>query len=231
MNNGPSGRTPAYQTNAVIPNLHFQAKYKSDVAIFGCGIDYKRLKPRTFTTYPKTTKKLNTDAYVDCAALLAYGQLKFGKLTISSKTILANNTSESLMTGAFGVSEYNAATGHEEYTPYTHWFIWGNINYGDKLKSNLFGGYLKNMGALENIVAPDPTIGLGTSVYGMGETIDAMYRFAFTESYTSGKVTFSLEVEQNIALYGSFDYADKGRIIHSKAAKNTRLLATMYYYF
>jgi hypothetical protein len=232
INNGPNGRLPANQTNAVIPNLHFQTKYKSEMAIFGWGIDYKRLKPRIFTTSTAITpQKFSTDATVDCIALLAYGQIKFGKLTISSKTILANNTSESLMTGAFGVSDYDAVTGHEEYTPYTHWFIWGNISYGNKLKSNLFGGYLKNLGAGENIVAPNPTSGLTTSVFGLGESIGSMYRLVYTESYTSGKVTFALEVEYNNALYGTIDYTDKGRIVNAKAASSTRVLATMYYFF
>jgi hypothetical protein len=229
VNNGPNGRTYANQTNSTIPNIHFQVKFKSEKTILGLGVDYKQLKPRTFTSNTKVSKlQYSTDATVDCAALLAYAQVKFGKLTVSSKTILANNVSESLMTGAFGISEYDTITGHEEYTPYKHWFIWGNVSYGDKLKFNLFTGYLKNLGAGENIVKPR---GQQVVVFGLGEKISNMFRIAPSVSYTSGKASFALEVEHNIADWGQYDYADKGRIINTKEVNSTRLLATMYYNF
>jgi hypothetical protein len=132
------------------------------------------------------------------------------------------------MTGAFGISEYDTNTGHEEYTPYKHWFIWGNISYGDKLKFSLFGAYLKNLGAGKNLVTP---VGSQTVVFGLGENIASMIRISPVVSYTSGKAMFAFEVEHNIASYGSFDYTDKGKIINTKDANSTRLLATMYYYF
>jgi hypothetical protein len=229
INNGPAGRTYLYQTNSAIPNLHFQTKFKSENAIIGVGIDFKQLKPRTYTANTKvSTKQYSTDAVVNCAAFLAYAQLKFGKLTISSKTILADNISESLMTGAYGISEYDTITGHEEYTPYRHWFLWGNISYGDKLKLSLFGGYLKNMGAGENIVVPMKS---QTVVFGLGDKIASMYRIVPTISYTSGKVMFAFEVEHNVALWGQPDYTDKGLIKNTKEVNSTRFLATMYYYF
>jgi hypothetical protein len=228
-NNGPSGKTYLYQTNAIVPNLHAQLKYKSDMAIFGVGIDYKRLKPRTSVVSIINKKISSTDAYVDCAALLVYGQVKTGKLTISAKSILATNTSESLMTGAYGTSSYDSLTGHEEYVPYKHFFIWGNISYGSKLKGSLFAGYLKNLGTSENLIAPGIT--KTPTVFGLGETIDQMVRISPTVSYTSGKVIFALEVEHNIAAFGAIDYADKGKIINTKNVSSTRVLATMYYNF
>jgi hypothetical protein len=225
--NGPGGKLYAYQTNTAIPNLHLQAKYKNENTIVGIGIDYKRLRPRTSTTIAKKTVQ-KSDATIDCLALLAYAQLKFEKLTVSAKTILANNISESLMAGAYGISEYDTNSGHEEYTPYKHWFIWGDVSYGNKLKVSLFAAYLKNLGAGENLVTP---IGTQAVVFGLGENIASMIRISPVISYTSGKVMLALEVEHNIALYGSYDYADKGKIINTKEVNGTRLMATMYYNF
>lgn len=113
-NNGPAGKTFACQNNALIPNLHTQLKYQTDNVILGAGIDYKRLKPRTFVISPVNGgEKTTTDAHVDCAALLAYGQFKSGKFIISGKTILSTNTSESLMAGAFGTVSRDSLTGYE----------------------------------------------------------------------------------------------------------------------
>lgn len=231
VNNGPSplGKTYLYQTNAIIPNLHGQIKYKSDNAIFGIGLDYKRLKPRTSVTSPINKKIRSTNEHVDCAALLVYGQVKSGKFTLSGKSILANNISENLMTGAYGISSYDTLTGLEEYTPFKHFFVWGNISYGSKLKVSLFGGFLKNLGTSENIIAPQKY--LTTTVYGLGETIGQMVRITPTVSYTSGKIILALEAEHNIVTYGSINYAEKGKITDGKKINGTRMLFTMYYNF
>jgi hypothetical protein len=235
VNNGPSDKTYLYQTNAIIPNLHGQLKYKSDNAIFGVGLDYKRLKPRNFVTSPVDKKIRSTNAHVNCAALLVYGQVKSGKLTLSGKSILATNISENLMVGAYGISSYDTLTGHEEYVPFKHFYVWGNISYGSKVKVSLFGGYLKNLGTSENIVAPHKY--LTTTVYGLGETIrqektiGKMTRIVPTISYTSGKTILALEVEHNIVTYGSINYSDKGKIINGKNVSGTRVLCTMYYNF
>lgn len=227
-NNGPAGKSFLYQNNAIIPNLHAQLKYKTANVIMGVGVDYKKLKPRTYVESPVDKAKIKTNAVVNCPALLAYGQVKSGKLTISGKAILAANTSESLMTGAYGITSYDNLTGHEEYKPFKHFFIWGNISYGTKLTGSLFGGYLKNLGASENILAPFNT---NPTVFGLGENIGQMIRIVPTLAYTTGNVTIGIEVENNIAAYGSFDYSDKGKIINTGNVIGTRLFATMLYNF
>ncbi|MBN2485663.1 MAG: hypothetical protein JXB34_06790 [Bacteroidales bacterium] len=226
--NGPAGKTYAYQNNSLIPNLHAQVKLKSDNLIIGAGFDYKKLLPRTTVTSPVYGKIASNGASVNCAALLAYGQYKTGKLTVSAKTILSSNTSESLMTGAFGTVSRDSVTGYEEYTPFRHFFAWGNISYGKKLKGSLFAGYLKNLGTAENIL---PHTASAPSVYGLGESIANMLRITPTLSYTSGKAIIALELEHNITAHGSIDYYNKAKIINAKKVSGTRLMATMYYNF
>jgi hypothetical protein len=227
VNNGPSGRFSSYQTNAIVPNIHVQAKYKSDDIIFGFGLDYKQLKPKSFTVSPTTGIRYKTNAVVHCPAILAFAQIKAGKLTVSSKTIIADNASENLMAGAFGISKLDTLTGREDYTPYRHWFIWGNATYGGKFKVGLFGGYFKNLGASDNIIS----LGAISSVFGLGERISDMIRIVPMCSYTSGKVMVATEIEHNIAAYGTIDYADKGKIKDSDKVSSTRILLALYYFF
>jgi hypothetical protein len=227
-NNGPSGKSFAYQNNAIIPNLHAQIKYKSGNTVLGLGIDYKRLRPRTYVESPVDKAKTKTTEGLNCGAMVAYGQIKSGKLTIGAKTILAANTSESLMMGGYGIASYDTLSGYEEYSNFRHFFMWGNISYGNKLKASLFGGYLKNLGAGENLVAPFTA---APNVYGLGETIDQFVRITPTISYTSGKAIIAFEVEQNLAWFGTIDYADKGNIIDARSISGTRLLLTLMYVF
>jgi hypothetical protein len=227
-NNGPVGKSSTYQNNAIVPNLHAQVKYKTENAILGVGVDYKRLKPRTYVESPVDRTKMKTDAVIDCPSIVAYAQVTSGKLTISGKSILAANISESLMTGAYGISSYNALTGYEEYTNFRHFFVWSNVSYGDKLKYSLFTGYLKNLGAGENIIAP---FNSSPTVFGLGENIGQLIRITPTVSYTVGKTIIALELEHNIAGYGTIDYMNKGKIVNTSSVNGTRILATMFYNF
>lgn len=228
-NNGPAGKSYSPQNNALIPNLHAQLRYQNENVILGAGIDYKKLKPRTFVTSPSNgSEKTETNAHVDCAALLVYGQYKSGRFSISGKTIWSSNTSESLMTGAFATVSRDSLTGHEEYTPFRHFFAWGNISYGGRIKGSLFAGYLKNLGTSRNFL---PHSTGSPSVYGLGESIGQMVRITPTVSYTSGKTILAFEMEHNIAQYGAIDNNDKGKIINTKNVTGTRLQATLLYNF
>ncbi len=227
INNGPTGKSYLYQNNTLLPNLHAQLKYKSDNLIAGIGADYKRLKPKTSVT--NYTKKINTtDEIVECPAFLAFGQYKKGKLQISGKSILASNPSENVMTGAYGTYALDTLSGIEKYTPFKHFFIWGNIAYGEKLKVSLFAGYLKNLGTSKNLIPHSKT---NPTVFGLGETIGEMVRVTPTLSYTSGKMTLALELEHNITTYGSIDHNNKGKIINTNDITGTRVLACMLYNF
>jgi len=222
--NGPAGKTYLYQTNSLHPEIHAQIKYKSENFIIGAGADYKKILPRTHTVSPVTGKKYKTNEAYNSLAYLVYAQVKTGKLTIAAKSIYATNISENLMAGAFGISAFDSATGREKYTPYKHWYIWGNIMYGTNLKAGVFAGYFKNLGAKDDLVENTP-------VYGLGENIASMYRISPIISYTKGKVTLASEVECNIAAYGKINYSDKGRITDAEKITGMRVLLSLNYVF
>ncbi len=222
--NGPKGKSFLYQTNSLIPNLHARVSYRSETLLAGVGADYKRILPETHTTSPITgIKQLTTEGF-HSTAFVGYARINRGKLSISTKSIIANNISESLMAGAFGISSLDSLSGKRTYTPYKHWFIWSNLMYGTVLQVGIFGGYFKNLGTGKNLVP-------GSSVYGLGENIDAMYRITPIISYSSGKVVIAAENEHNVAYYGDIDHADKGKIKNSIKTEGMRFLFTMYYFF
>jgi hypothetical protein len=229
VNNGPVGRTPAYQNNAILPNLHAQVKYKSENTILGLGADYKRLKPKEFTISPENQQKYKSEYTLGCPAIVAFAQLKSNMLTVRAKSILAANASENLMTGAFGISSIDQQTGNEQYSPYKHWFLWTDIRYGKKVRGGVMGGYLRNLGATDNLIAPNANLPL--TVFGLGEKISEMYRVSPSIAITSGKVMIACELEHSIAAYGDIDYGNNGKIINSRNISSTRLLGTIYYYF
>lgn len=229
VNNGCVGRSYAYQNNALLPNIHIQMKYKTEQTILGLGLDYKRLKPRDFTISPANNQKFKSEATIGCPAILAFAQIKSNKLTLRGKSILAANVSENIMTGAYGISSFEQETGAEQYTPYKHWFLWTDIRYGNKIKAGVFGGYLKNLGARDNILSPETH--LPVTVFGLGENISQMFRVSPSVSYTVGKVMLACEIEHNIVAYGNINYANKGKITDSKNINSTRLLGTLYYFF
>lgn len=222
--NGPKGKSFLYQTNSLIPNMHAQIRYKSAYLLTGVGVDFKRILPETHITSPTTGIIHSTNEGFNSLAFLGYAKYNKGKLSISSKSILANNISESMMAGAFGMSSIDPVTGDKSYTPYKHWFLWSNVMYGSDFKAGIFGGYFKNLGAGKNLVP-------GSPIYGLGENIASMYRITPMISYTSGKIMVAAENEYNVAYYGSIDHANKGRIINTVRTEGMRILVTMYYFF
>jgi len=222
--NGPAGKSFLYQTNSLHPELNLQVKYRSEGLILGAGADYKKILPRTQTTSPSTGLKYSTNESFSSLAFIGYAQIKTGKLTVASKSIYATNISENLMAGGFGISSLDSVTGRETYAPYKHWYIWGNVMYGNIWKAGVFGGYFRNLGATENLAA-------GTAVYGLGEKIAYMYRITPVISYTSGRATLAAEVECNTAAYGTIDHADKGKIINTDEVTGVRVLFSLLWTF
>jgi hypothetical protein len=96
--------------------------------------------------------------------------------------------------------------------------------YGNVWKVGIFGGYFKNLGALDNLAG-------GTSVYGLGEKIAYMSRITPIISYTSGKVTLAAELECNKAAYGTTDHADHGKIINAEEVRVSQSPAQPYVTF
>jgi hypothetical protein len=226
ISSGPDGKSSKYIKNSNIPNLHLQLQYKPGDFLFGAAIDYKSIMPRTVTesyinidpTYDSlfvTNEKVNSISY------MGYFKFQKPKFVIKAKAIYGQNLSECIMPGGYGVSVLDSITGHEEYTPFNHFYTWANVVYGDQTKFGLFGGYTKNLGA------DDPLV---SETYGMALNLDYMYRATATVSHKIKNFMLAVEMEYTVAAYG--DNANEyGEFLKSHEVSNTRLMFTVFHFF
>jgi hypothetical protein len=212
---GPLGYNGVYMRNALVPNLHLQAQYKSEKHVFGLAGDWKALRPQLANGLGNiTTSKIST------FATMAYWKYSNGKFTWRSKTIYGQNLTEHLLMGGYAQHSFDSLTHTESYTPTNHLFVWGNITYGKKMVFGLFGGYAKNFG----------TSAVNTGkFYSRGADIAYLYRIAPSISWISNTVQISFEPEYTVAAYGK---PDQMGIVHDASeVGNLRLLLTFFYFF
>ena len=95
------------------------------------------------------------------------------------------------------------------------------LTNGKKIQVGIFGGYSKNLGANEDIIGP---------IYGLGTSIESMYRVSPRISFKYNQLKFALEGEYTVANFGS-SVDSKGVPIDITAAGNFRMLFAAYYFF
>lgn len=226
VSSGPDGKSAKYIKNANIPNLHLQLQYRVGNLLLGAAVDYKSIVPRLQTESlvnvdPAYDSLFVTDETVNSISYMGYVKYKKSKLEIKAKAIYGQNLSESIMPGGYGVSRLDSITGYEKYTPYNHFYTWGNIIYGDQTKLGLFGGYTKNLGTT------DPIVG---DTYGMAMNVDYIYRVASTVSHKIKSVMLALELEYTVAAYG--DVSNQyGEFSQSHEVSNTRIMFSFFHFF
>ncbi|MGA9117529.1 MAG: hypothetical protein WB626_12195 [Bacteroidota bacterium] len=213
----PSDLSSSYLRNAVLPDLHLQVQYASGAALVGAGAGYKRLRPRLVTT-----RNTEADATVGSAALLAFGRVTAGDLTLKAEGTLGGNLSDLLMLGGYAVRSVDTSTGEESYEPLRSYALWGEISGGKQPELALFGGYARTLGAAENLEGP---------LYGRGTTIADIFRISPRIAWEEGKTRFAAEVEHTSARYGTPDPGNRGRPANPRKVSNTRLLLSAYYFF
>ncbi len=226
ISSGPDGKSSKYIKNSNIPNLHLQLQFKPGDFLFGAAVDYKSIMPRTVTesyinidpTYDSlfvTNEKVNSISY------MGYFKFQKPKFVLKAKAIYGQNLSECVMPGGYGVSVLDSITGHEEYTPFNHFYTWANVVYGDQTKFGLFGGYTKNLGA------DDPLV---SDTYGMALNLDYVYRGTATVSHKIKNFMLAVELEYTVAAYG--DIANEyGEFTKSHEVSNTRLMFSVFHFF
>lgn len=210
-----------FARNSAIPNLHAQIQYNPDSTshVFGAGIDYKSLLPRTST---KGTETVASDERINSISALVFAKLEGKKLSVKMEGVYAQNGYDITMLG--GYAEKTAAdpvTGAVEYTNIASSSAWIDMNTkGKKVQFGLFGGYTKNMGAEDDI---------NGNSYTRGGNIDYIYRIAPRTVFIAGQLNLALELEYTAAAYGTTD--TDGTVKDSKEVANTRALFSCIYKF
>lgn len=199
---GPAGNSTKYQVFGGLPEFYIGATAKGKGWKTGIGAEYMAIRP--FETY--------NDQLINTMAHSFSGQI-FAEYTGSGfeakiKSVLGQNLGHLLMMsgyGAYGMKNNDPNT--IRFSPLTQSSSWVTLAYKTNNKTNniratLFGGYMKNLGASQQLI-PD-------MVYVRGfENIDQMFRISPSVQYSYKGLNIGLEYEYTGVFYGDIkpDYS------------------------
>lgn len=237
--NGPEGFAAKYLRNAIVPNLHLQARFiASDDFIVGAGIDFKRLIPRLFTEQDGNLYK--TREGVDAVSAVVYAKAVLNPITVHAKVTYASNLTDLLTLGGYGVTSRDSTTGHERYTAIASVLALLDIYAPGMIEPGILVGAVKNLGSHKRLYT-DPTrtgndrfiiFGRGGGLSGLPQELNAI-------DYVIGvsprlrihyePVTIGIELEWLRASYGQLN--NKAQVKNGKPVNNVRFIAAAYYNF
>ncbi|QZE12866.1 hypothetical protein K4L44_09725 [Halosquirtibacter laminarini] len=223
---GPDGKSPKYQQNAAIPNMNFLLKTESKNFKAGLAYDLLVLQPNLYTEFNGNKYKSTDLIYSN--RFMAYADLTSGNFEIKAKALYGQNMSDQTLGGGYAVSSVDENTGKITYTQSynANGFVEMFYNFTPKLKMALFGGYMKNLEYDDNILQ-----GEHQGVYAKYQDVDYSYRISPAVYYRVKNLQLATEYEYTVAAYGTFDYANKGKVQNSSTVANNRVTLSMAYFF
>lgn len=221
---GPIGFSNTYFRDALMPNLHLQARYKWNKAtnFVGAGIDVMRICPRLVSNL--NFKEVNPFTAISA---IAYARLAYDEhIILYSKFCYAQNANMWAMIGGYAVHSVDPLTDVRTYTPLRTISFWSELIFAGTIEPALFIGYAKNLGATKTIIQ---SIDDENTVYGIGTDIKTLFRASprirwYLESFVVGA-----EIEYTRAAYGFLNQF--GKVINAQPVGNTRFLFATYYIF
>ena len=223
---GPSENVPGITStqksqnfikNSCVPEFYFGADYRSSGVIIGAGVHVSSMTPRTQSEYGGNVYKVSERVNgVSGEAHIKYVKDKF---TLSAKTLLSSNLTQTSTIGGYGVISVDSRTGEQEYSPLRISHSWVNMVYGSKLRFGVFGGYLKNLGSKNEV----------TSLIGTGTNIDQLSTATAELTYNIPNWKFGAEYSWIGAWYGKNN--SKGKVIDTHLVKNNRIVLTAMFQF
>ena len=237
MNNGPKDAADPtsvasinFAHNTLLPEVFLGLNFKQSGWYVQAGADLQMLRPRTHAVVGGVTKKV--DDIVESITPTLYAQYVEGDWSVKFRTLLAQNTSHLNQMVGYAVTGVNE-DGSWNYSPMNATISYLNIAYGKEFRCNLFLGYMKNLGAKENLYD------FGGSTYRIymkgGEEfthLNSIWRVAPSVSYNVKAFNIGLEYEVTACTYG--DLGEKGQVLINDRLRNVvnhRLCALVKYNF
>jgi len=237
MNNGPKDAADPtsvasinFAHNTLLPEVFLGLNFKQGGWYVQAGADLQMLRPRTHAVVGGVTKKV--DEIVESITPTLYAQYVEGDWSVKFRTLLAQNTSHLNQMVGYAVTGVNE-DGSWNYSPMNATISYLNIAYGKEFRCNLFLGYMKNLGAKENLYD------FGGSTYRIymkgGEEfthLNSIWRVAPSVSYNVKAFNIGLEYEVTACTYG--DLGEKGQVLVNDRLRNVvnhRLCAVVKYNF
>jgi hypothetical protein len=237
--NGPLGFSIQYIRDAVMPNLHAQARFYCSDNVFGVALDYKRIIPQISNTNA-ANQLFATHNAVGSLSAMGYMQFQWKDLVARFKCIYASNLIDQYMLPGYGVHAVDPISGVPRFTPIAH--IVGSCEFFLKqiLSPGIFFGISKNRGSSKMLLAdPTQTGNNQYTIYGMGGGAGGL-----PQDYNA--IDYSLEVSPRIiwdakplVLVGEFRYMRTlfgnlnicGDVHRSTPVSDIRAMLSLYYYF
>lgn len=226
-NTGPIGVSTTYLRNSRIPMLYARGAYDSKQVYAGIGIGFQRLVPRL-----QSNKGYRVHESINSAVAFLFAKVIFDALEIRQNIIFAQNANNIVLLGGFGVTCVNPTTDERKYTNINNFAYWIDFNINRKIEPGLFMGISKNLGARKDVIQciKDPATGIEeATIYGLGLTINTLFKIAPRVRFHVLPVDFAAEIEYSRAAYGCLD--NKARVQNTDPVRNVRLLLTTFYYF
>ncbi len=225
MYNGPSYtngqwtsvNSVSFANNAIIPELFVGVQYRDDHFYSQLGSTCQMLRPRQFA-YQATISPIDI---VACPAheLLTtftptfYFQYTRNRLATKFRLIYANNTSHVNQLNGYAVVDNN--DGRWEYAPLRAAIGYFNIAYGRRYRANLFLGYMKNLGAEQDLFNfAGPSYAPRYLIFMKGGDafvhLNSAYRISPSISYNLPHFNLGIEYELTACTFG--DLASNGSV-------------------
>lgn len=211
---GPNGRSSEYLRNARLPELFASADVYRGNSTIGVAVHYMSMAPRL-----QTEQGYKADERVNGLTLEAHGRYQHRLLTVSAKSFLSRNLTQTNTLGGYGVTHTDSRTGRKEYAPLRFSHSWLNVMYGSKWRGGVYLGYLKNLGAGKEV----------SELTGVGTNVDRLATASAELTYNIPHWKFGMEYNYTTAWYGTPD--NKGRVKDTYDVNNHRLVMTAIFTF
>ena len=247
--NGPSnnaGGTTAsldFANRAMLPEVFLGLHYRSCDVYLQLGGDIQPIRPRNFRTTTHTdpvtgittSYQQKTDELFCSVTPTVYFQYAKDKFSFKSRYLFASNTSHVNQLNGYGVTKV-ADDGTWSYAPIHAHIAYADLAYGKKVRGNVFLGYMKNVGAREELHNFGSAAVPDYYIYMKGDKnfthLDGVWRIAPSISYNVKAFNIGLEYEITGASYG--DWNSDGSILNNSnlhTVVNHRICALMKYNF
>ncbi len=224
MNNGPRSATDPtsiasvdFAHRALWPEAFLGVNFRQGGWYLQLGVDAQMLRPRTHAFDGVVTRKV--DETVSSITPTLYAQYVEDRWSVKFRTMLAQNTSHLNQLVGYAVTgpagdDPLVSPGYEwEYSPMNATISYLNLSLGNRYRANLFLGYMKNLGAGEELYNYS---GVGDyHIYMKGGEqfthLNSVWRIAPSFSYNVKAFNLGIEYEVTTCTYG--DIGDRGQIL------------------
>ena len=205
--------------NSCVPELALNLDYKGGGWIAGAGVDMTSIVPRTQSESEGNVYKVKER--ITTVSAEAHVKYSGNDWLLAAKSVLGSNFTQASGVGGYGIKSIDPRTGEQKYSPVRVSSTWVNVAYGKKLRPGVFVGYLKNLGAADDVSGV-----LGT---GIGDGLDQLVSASAELTYNLLHWKFGVEYMASTAWYGNL--MPDAKISDTHSVTNHRVVFTALFQF